>query len=307
MRSEFLNDLIAGSCGGAAQIVVGHPFDTVKVKLQSVPAATPTASAAEMVARGAAALPAPPPSAMNVVRQILAAEGVQGLFKGMGAPLATVSCLNAVLFSANGFLRGTARQLTNTQAGQPLSMEAYAACGGGAGIFVSMIACPTELVKCRLQAQSAGLNVYSGPLDCARQILANKGIAGLFKGLQPTLLREVPGGVAYFTGYETSKKLLTPEHGKPSKFTLMFSGGVAGVCYWALVYPADLIKTRIQTDSDLTPRYRGIIDCARQVYREGGLRGLYRGATPGILRSFPANAVCFIIYEAVVQHLKTEA
>lgn len=38
----------------------------------------------------------------------------------------------------------------------------------------------------------------------------------------------------------------------------------------------DLIKTRIQTDSDSAPRYRGIIDCARQLYREGGIRGLYR-------------------------------
>mmetsp|Transcript_11107 Transcript_11107/g.34060 ORF Transcript_11107/g.34060 Transcript_11107/m.34060 type:complete len:302 (-) Transcript_11107:30-935(-) len=297
MRSEFLNDLIAGSCGGAAQIVVGHPFDTVKVKLQSVPAV------ASAVSRGTAAMPIAQPSAINVARQIVAAEGVQGLFKGMGAPLATVSALNAVLFSANGFLRGTARQVTGTQPGQPLSLQAYAACGGGAGVFVSMVACPTELLKCRLQAQSGSVKAYTGPMDCARQILAHRGITGFFKGLFPTLLREVPGGVAYFTGYETSKKLLTPENGKPSQSALMLSGGLAGVSYWALVYPADLIKTRIQTDSDVNPRYRGVLDCARQLYREGGLRGLYRGAAPGIFRSFPANAVCFIVYEAVIEHL----
>lgn len=83
--------------------MVGHPFDTVKVKLQS---------GASVMNGGAAGLRL---GALGVARQTVLSEGVSGLFKGMGAPLATVSALNAVLFAANGALRGFARKITGVQ------------------------------------------------------------------------------------------------------------------------------------------------------------------------------------------------
>ena len=96
-----------------------------------------------------------------------------------------------------------------------------------------MVACPTELVKCRLQAQSAlatavevpvlagagaaggaaavkGAAVqYSGPIDVARHVLRSEGgMLGLYKGLTPTLMREVPGNAAMFGAYEATKQYL---------------------------------------------------------------------------------------------------
>ncbi|KAJ0922086.1 putative mitochondrial carrier domain protein [Helianthus annuus] len=74
--ADVAKDLTAGTIGGAAQLIVGHPFDTIKVKLQSQPV--------------------PPPGqlprysgAIDAVKQTIAAEGPRGLYKGMGAPLAT--------------------------------------------------------------------------------------------------------------------------------------------------------------------------------------------------------------------------
>lgn len=104
--------------------------------------------------------------------------------------------------------------------------------GSGAGVACSMVACPTELVKCRLQAQSAlasaveapvlagvgaaggsaavkGAVQYSGPMDVARQVIRSEGgVLGLFKGLTPTLMREVPGNAAMFGAYEAVKQYL---------------------------------------------------------------------------------------------------
>lgn len=95
-----------------------------------------------------------------------------------------------------------------------------------------MVACPTELVKCRLQAQSAlattveapilaGVGAaggtsavkaavqYSGPFDVARHVLKSEGgLVGLYKGLTPTLMREVPGNAAMFGAYEATKQYL---------------------------------------------------------------------------------------------------
>jgi solute carrier family 25 carnitine/acylcarnitine transporter 20/29 len=90
-----------------------------------------------------------------------------------------------------------------------------------------MLACPTELVKCRLQAQSAlagtveapvlagigaavkGTVQYTGPFDVARHVVRSEGgVLGLFKGLTPTLMREVPGNAAMFGAYEATKQYL---------------------------------------------------------------------------------------------------
>jgi hypothetical protein len=55
-----------------------------------------------------------------------------------------------------------------------------------------------------------------------------------------------------------------------------------------------------KVDSYLQPRYRGALDCARKVLAAEGAAGMFRGFGPALMRSFPANAVCFATYEAVV-------
>lgn len=130
--AEVAKDLTAGTIGGAAQLIVGHPFDTIKVKLQSQPV--------------------PPPGqlprysgAIDAVKQTLAAEGPRGLYKGMGAPLATVAALNAVLFT----VRGQMEALLRSEPGVPLTVNQQVVAGAGAGVAVAVLATPTELIKCR--------------------------------------------------------------------------------------------------------------------------------------------------------------
>lgn len=95
-------DLTSGTVGGAAHLIVGHPFNTIKVKLQSQPAQQP-------------GQPPKYAGAMDAVRQTLAAEGPRGLHKGMGAPLAIVAALNAVLFTVREQMEALLRSLTVSQ------------------------------------------------------------------------------------------------------------------------------------------------------------------------------------------------
>lgn len=129
---EVAKDLTSGTIGGAAQLIVGHPFDTIKVKLQSQPAPLPG-----QLPKYAGAL--------DAVKQTIAAEGPGGLYKGMGAPLATVAAFNAVLFT----VRGQMEALLRSEPGAVLSVNQQIVCGAGAGVAVSFLACPTELIKCR--------------------------------------------------------------------------------------------------------------------------------------------------------------
>lgn len=129
---DVAKDLAAGTVGGVAQLVVGHPFDTIKVKLQSQP--TP--------------LPGQLPKysgAIDAVKQTIGAEGARGLYKGMGAPLATVAAFNALLFS----VRGQMETILRSEPGAPLTVQQQVIAGAGAGCAVSILATPTELIKCR--------------------------------------------------------------------------------------------------------------------------------------------------------------
>ncbi|PON45348.1 Mitochondrial substrate/solute carrier [Parasponia andersonii] len=288
---DVLKDLTSGTVGGAAQLIVGHPFDTIKVKLQSQPVPPP-------------GQPPKYAGAIDAVKQTLAAEGPRGLYKGMGAPLATVAAFNAVLFS----VRGQMEALLRSEPGVPLTVNQQIICGAGAGVAVSILACPTELIKCRLQAQSAladsasaGVAVkYGGPLDVARQVLRSEGgVRGLFKGLVPTLAREVPGNAVMFGVYEAVKQYLAggTDTSGLGRGSLIVAGGLAGGSFWFSVYPTDVVKSVIQVDDYKNPKFSGSIDAFRKIVASEGVKGLYKGFGPAMARSVPANAACFLAYE----------
>lgn len=297
--ADAAKDLAAGTSGGIAQLVVGHPFDTIKVKLQSQPPPSPSS-------------PLKYAGAIDAVKQTVAQEGPRGLFKGMGAPLATAAALNAVLFTA----RGQMVALLQSEPGIPLSVSQQIICGAGAGAAVSFPACPTELVKCRLQAQGGTAEVtshgsapmagkvgkYSGPFDVARHVLRSEGgVIGLFRGLTPTLLREVPGNAIMFGVYEAAKQYAagSRETASLSSQAKLAAGGLAGASFWLVVYPADVIKSAIQVDDQRNPKYMGTLDAFRKVYRTEGIKGLYKGFGVAMARSVPATAACLLAYETV--------
>jgi len=288
-------DLASGTAGGAAQLLVGHPFDTCKVGLQR--------SSGNV-------------SVFAATRNIIESQGLSGLYRGMGPPLASVALFNAMLFSVNGVLSRLVRPDGGT-----LTPGEAALTGGLAGIPMSLLATPTELLKCRLQAQGgarpppgamytmadakAGRVLFRGSMDALKLIYKFEGgVSGMFRGFWPTLAREVPGNAAYFGVYALAKQQLAQAQGlddakQLSGLSLIAAGGIAGAAFWAPVLPIDTIKTRIQSESAHTARYRGLIDCALKVGRTEGWGALYKGWQPCLARSVPANAALFLVYERV--------
>src|SRR3989338_2500442 len=78
-------DLLAGTTGGLFQLVVGHPLDTIKVRLQTQPI---DKSGRGLVYRGV----------IDCVKKVWRHEGLLGFFKGMASPMLGVAGLNAILF-----------------------------------------------------------------------------------------------------------------------------------------------------------------------------------------------------------------
>jgi solute carrier family 25 carnitine/acylcarnitine transporter 20/29 len=75
--------------------------------------------------------------------------------------------------------------------------------------------------------------------------------------------------------------------------------------FWITTFPFDVIKSTIQTDSTVIAerKYRGILDVTKKIYAKEGFGGFWKGLAPCMIRSFPANAVCFLLYEMAKKQL----
>lgn len=175
--------------------------------------------------------------------------------------------------------------------------------GGISALPTTLIMAPSERLKCLLQIQATevekgGKAKYTGLADCAVQVYKEGGIRSVFKGTGATLLRDVPGSVAWFGTYEIVKKQLMkiqnidPESGQLSPLAILTAGGVAGLACWTVAIPADVLKTRYQTAPP--GQYNGVIDVYKHLMKEEGPGALFRGMRPALIRAFPSNAACFL-------------
>lgn len=198
---------------------------------------------------------------------------------------------------------------TNKQS-TPVSHLATAA--AGAGVITSLVLTPIELVKCRLQVQMISPSSLSptgskppGPVGITRQIIADYGFKGLWLGQTGTLLRESGGGVAWFLAYEMTARALVRRRGpQASKADLtvaeqMLAGANAGVGYTVLLFPADSIKSTVQTAELLSPKgtkVKGFLRTGIDMYNSKGLKALYSGCGVTTIKSACSSALIFSIY-----------
>lgn len=110
----------------------------------------------------------------------------------------------------------------------------------------------------------------------------------------------------YFTTYEYSCRYFTP-HGKRRKdvssLAIAFSGSLAGYAYWISCYPFDIIKTKMQGDDFINPKYLNFRDCFKKTLQHGGFRGLFDGIGTCLLRAGPANAAGFSGFEYAMYYM----
>ncbi|ELR11660.1 mitochondrial carnitine/acylcarnitine carrierlike protein [Acanthamoeba castellanii str. Neff] len=256
--TEALKDIAAGSVRGFAQVVVGHPLDTIKVRLQT--------QGGERSFNGL----------LDCFWKTLAKEGVlllpalvRGLYKGAASPITGCAFYSATLFLSYG----QAKALFDVE-NKPTVVRLMMA-GFLTGSLCSFVEGPVDLIKCRLQAQHP-------------------------HHLATTPACDLPSrGVVYQSSWDCAKKIVESESRDLSAGSVIAAGGMAGVVFWLSCYPMDLIKSRIQTDhpDPSQRRYRGVLDCVRQIHATEGYRGFWRGFSACLVRAFPVNAATFLAFE----------
>ncbi|KAF8888066.1 carnitine/acyl carnitine carrier [Infundibulicybe gibba] len=324
-------DFTAGTIAGIAGLVVGFPFDTVKVRFQSP----------EISGRYR--------STVHAFTTIVREEKFVGLYKGIMSPLATAALLNGLVFASYRFFM----QMQLDSLDSIPSIYQIALAGAGSGIVASIIATPTELIKIRQQS----LLVPTSAAQIALQIFRETGVRGLYRGMAATALRDCGYG-AYFAAYEATSRYLAlasypnniaSDHSsimseaeagmnRLSWPSLLIAGGIAGIAGWLFTFPFDVVKTRIQGSEPLplpSPSPHGVSSArafaptppaafagtpllghqhaARQIdpyrstistfvnsYRAEGVGVFFRGLAPTLIRAIPVNMATFATFEAIV-------
>ncbi len=228
---------------------------------------------------------------------------VFGLYKGLATPLIGNCLINTILF---GFYGNLMKQFNN-----PGYTEVFL-CGTAAGAVQSTVSCPMELAKIRMQMEGVGQSRaewkrsgirYSGSIDALVKIYKQENIKGCYRGMVSTIYRDLGFGV-YFVCYEyLCDQMAKLRADKLRTLSIsVISGGITGIISWAVVFPIDVIKTRIQMDGmNGVQQYNGVADAFRKSIRQDGWGVMTRGLGTTALRSFPCNAVIFPVVEILLR------
>mmetsp|Transcript_55159 Transcript_55159/g.129138 ORF Transcript_55159/g.129138 Transcript_55159/m.129138 type:complete len:290 (+) Transcript_55159:109-978(+) len=288
MDGEFLRRYVAENIGGfisgSVSLIVGHPFDTIKVRQQA----------------GHSEYAGP----IDCIRQTVRSEGPGALWKGLLSPMMANSVMNAIVFST----WEEAQRLLHFEEGSDAPLQKVFVAGAFAGVVQCSVGTPMELIRSKLQVQGSS-KAYAGNLDCIRSIYRAHGLSGLYVGNVSMMAREGPAFGIYFTMYEATKRALCPTLAKGEEEPMWVhaaGGAVTGAATWTAVMPIDIVSTRIQCLSEegaQDPNKRSMAKVAEQVWREGGWRAFYRGWTAAVMRGVVLNALVFPIYEMTVKKL----
>jgi len=236
------------------------------------------------------------------------AEGYFGMYRGSGVNILLITPEKAIKLAANDYFR---HKLTKADGSLPVTREMAA--GGCAGLFQIVVTTPMELLKIQMQdagrvaaqLKAAGQSTAHLPkisaLSITRQLLAEKGIFGLYKGLRATMLRDVSFSIVYFPLFANLNKLgprKSPDSSEAVFWWSFLAGMTAGSVSACVVNPFDVVKTRLQVlqKGAGEETYSGIPDAFRKIMMNEGPRAFFKGALCRMIVIAPLFGIAQMVY-----------
>lgn len=258
-KGIFVN-LLPGTIGAVLNAYVGHPFDTVRVRMQNVNGFYGSAS--------------------ECFIQTLKAEGIYGIFKGFTSSLCGIMAESSVVFCVNELIK---RNLYNSTTKVSLSLHQDMMIGSVSGFVATIAACPFETIKCNIQVNKSSQTSMTDAYCSIK-------LRGLFSGFSASCFRNIPFYLLFFPFYSRYIGLMSHMSNRNIKnhsiTNLAIAGGLSGATTWACVYPMDVIKCNQQIHKTKI----NIFQMMKTIYLKRGISGFYAGFYPTIFRAFPANA-----------------
>lgn len=276
--SRKTKKLATGALSGVLSALAFQPLDVLRTHQQGAFGA------------GAAAAVLQPATA----EQSLATR-VRGMWRGTSSTLIRVAGGAGIYFTTLDYCMHT---VPNSAVNTFLS-------GAFARTFAGCVMSPFTIVKARMEWQAPG--TYNSNLQVFRHVVREEGVRGLYRGMVPTLIRDVPFSGLYVLIYTRLKAVMEAELPNAPPYSVHFgSGVVAGVLATTVVHPADVVKTRMQlaiVDKGAHGELRSVTNSlsltqtVRKILHDEGWRGFKRGILPRVLKRTLSTAVTWTIYE----------
>lgn len=206
-KAGAMADTVAGLAAGVSSTLIGHPFETLKVRMQTIGMASQKGALFE----GS--------SMVRACLSTLKQEGLIGIYKGVTPTLPGVFAYNSVLFASFGQATNIFVDPTSPVFAPTVAQIAVA--GALSAFPATLIQTPVEVIRCRLQTQYHRMTIkeamhlqshlklradeppvrYTGALDVIKQTIKKDGLTGMYRGFLLNLAREVPGNLIYFSVY----------------------------------------------------------------------------------------------------------
>ncbi|KAL6690254.1 mitochondrial carrier [Trichoderma pleuroticola] len=232
-------------------------------------------------------------------------EGWRGFMRGNGTNCIRIVPYSAVQFSSYNFYK---KNVFEPYLGTDLSPFSRLVCGGLAGITSVVFTYPLDIVRTRLSIQSASFAELGARPDKLPGMWATLvsmyktegGMSALYRGIVPTVAGVAPYVGLNFMVYESIRQALTPEgEQNPSALRKLLAGAISGAVAQTCTYPFDVLRRRFQinTMSGMGYQYKSISDAVRVIVLQEGVKGLYKGIVPNLLKVAPSMASSWLSFE----------
>ncbi|GAV51994.1 hypothetical protein ZYGR_0AF04660 [Zygosaccharomyces rouxii] len=316
---------VAGGIGGMAGSVVTCPFDLVKTRLQSdvyqnvykskaiYKTGTPTQKVLNYMVQAGVHFK----ETCGILGSVYKQEGFTSLFKGLGPNLVGVIPARSINFFTYGTTKEIySRYFNNGQEAAWIHLMA----GATAGWATSTATNPIWMIKTRLQLDKAGnTKQYKNSWDCIKSIMKNEGIHGMYKGLSASYLGSVESILQWIL-YEQMKRVIKERsiekfgHDERHKGVSekikewcqrSGSAGLAKLVASIVTYPHEVVRTRLRQAplENGKPKYTGLVQSFRLIFKEEGFISMYSGLTPHLMRTVPNSIIMFGTWEIVIKLL----
>lgn len=241
------------------------------------------------------------------LRSISRSEGALTLWRGLSFMLMMSIPSNIIYFTGYEYIRDSFAQMSP-------SLSPFVS-GISARFIAASSVAPLELLKTRLQSVPSDLKSKGRIVPHLVKDLYHssrtRGLSSLFTGLELTLWRDVPFSGIYWFNYEYFKHLignyLSTDFKSLAKkgsddwkvfITSFISGTASGSIASIMTHPFDVGKTRLQiSEPEGGKKSRPVFLFLLDIYKGEGMRSLYSGFVPRILKVAPSCAIMISSYE----------
>lgn len=277
---------INGGISGMVATCVVQPVDMIKVRIQL---------AGEGTSGGPKATP------LSVARGIVSSGKVLDLYTGLSAGLLRQAVYTTARLGFFDTFMGSLTTRAKDQ-GRKVGFKERATAGLSAGGLAAMIGNPADLALIRMQSDGlkplAERKNYKSVIDALGSIARNEGVAALWAGAAPTIVRAMALNFGQLAFFSEAKVHLKAHTDLSARTQTLSASAIAGFFASFFSLPFDFVKTRLQKQSkgpDGKLPYKGMVDCFTKVAKQEGLLRFYRGFGTYYIRIAPHAMVTLIV------------